>query len=283
MEIILNNFEKIIPFKTLVIGQFEIIHLGHLKLFKKLNDFSFLIFINNPSKNYTFYNLQQRLKNLKMYNPKNIFVYDIKKNNVDAKIFIEQYLKKINPEKIIVGSNFNFGKNKSGNASMLANYFNVETIDVDKKYSSSKIIELVKNGEFEKANKLSDQGLYFENKVIHGNKQAKKLGYPTANILYNDKIDIQSGSYVSKIIINKKNYYGVSFVGNPKTINKMISNNLETYIFNFNEDIYGKKIKVFLLKFIRSNQKFKNIEELINAIKSDCEFAENYKNNFNFF
>jgi riboflavin kinase/FMN adenylyltransferase len=98
----------------LVIGFFDGIHMGHLKLFKSLgDDFNILTFVNIPSKQNTLFPISSRLTNMTYLNPmpKNIFIYDLKKHN-DVNFFIKILKKYITPTKIIVGNHFTYGKNK---------------------------------------------------------------------------------------------------------------------------------------------------------------------------
>lgn len=265
---------------NLVIGHFGLLHLGHLKLFNKLNDFSFLIFYNNPSKNKTIYTLEERIDNLSKYSPKNIFIYDISKNNREALAFINKILLKINPLNIVVGSDFRFGKDRVGNIDLLKKYFNVITIKRDELYSSSKIISLIENTDIILANKLMLIKFYYSNSVVKGKGLATKFSIPTANIEDNKDINMKSGSYYSVTEIDNKLYNSISFIGKPKTY-ETDKSMVETHIFDFDKDIYGRQIKVYPLIFIRENQKFNDLNSLTKAIKNDIKKASNYSQETN--
>lgn len=271
----LNNLDKNYDVDNLIIGHFNVIHKGHLKLINKHKNFSFLIFQNNPSKSYNMYSLDERIENIKQFKPKYIFYFDILEDNCDAIQFIEKYLNKINIKNIIVGSDFRFGKDKNGDVNLLNKYFNVDCINNDEFISTHKILSLIENGEIEKANSMSAFNFYYYGEVIHGKKIGTKNFFPTANIVQNKTIKIKAGSYVSRTFVDKKWYKSISFVGIPKTVESSLEV-VETYIFDFSENIYGKKIKVELLKFIRENQKFNSFDELLMNIKNDLEVAKNY-------
>lgn len=266
----------------LVLGHFDCLHYGHLTMFKNIKNFGVMLFENNPSKKYNLYNLNQRINNFKKLNPKILYVFDILKFNLKPIDFIEQVLKKINFKKVIVGSDFVFGKNKSGNLNLLKEYFDIEVISLKEKekYSTSHICHLLENGMIESANQLMLSNFYYENIVVHGKGIAKKMFFPTANIEDDKNIKIKSGSYASLTLINNRLYNSVSFIGIPKSFNDNKSY-LETYIFDFDKDIYNKEIKVYLLAFIRENQKFENLDLLKEAINNDCikakEFLKKYK------
>lgn len=274
-KIILDNSDINDNIVNLVIGQFEFVHKGHLTLFSNLNEFSFLTFKNNPSKIQYFFDFEQRINNLKQFNPKYIFVFDINANNLSAIDFINSYLKKINPMNIIVGDDFHFGRDKSGNIDLLSKFFNITIIQRDQIYSSNKILKLLEIGELETALELLAIPIYFDGIIVKNNQWGRKLGYPTANLLIDSSCRMLYGSYVSILVYNCKEYKSLSFLGNSKTLNsgKLF---FETHIFDFEKEIYSEMITVYPKKFIRANIKFKDKEELINNIKKDAVYAKEF-------
>lgn len=265
--------------ENLVLGHFNLIHYGHYELFKELKNFSFLIFENNPSKFKRPYSLDERIENLSRLNPEYIFVYDILKNNIDADQFINEVLLKIKPLNIVVGSDFCFGKNKKGNVELLKSFFNLKEVYKNEFYSSRNIIELMESGFLEKANEMMLFNFYYSNVVIKGKGLASELNVPTANIEDNKDIKIPSGSYSSVTLIDNKLYKSISFIGIPKSFENT-KPTVETHIFDFNQDIYNKKIKIFPIQFIRPNQKFDDIKTLVKFIKNDCDIAKKFLSDF---
>lgn len=110
-------------------------------------------------------------------------------------------------------------------------------------------------------------------KVQIGERRGKLLGFPTAN-LRNTKI-IEEGVYISSVKVSGKLYEALTFIGAPRTFN-VNKSRVEAYIFDFNKDIYGKWLSIFLIRKIRNNIKFQNIDELINQMKSDETIARNF-------
>lgn len=108
-------------------------------------------------------------------------------------------------------------------------------------------------------------------KVKQGNNQGKALGFPTANIAH--KTTIPEGIYTAFVLLDGKLYNAVSFVGAAKTFDRTDSN-VESYILDFQQEIYGKKITVQLLTFLRPNQKFRSAEELVEQMKVDVTTAK---------
>lgn len=113
----------------------------------------------------------------------------------------------------------------------------------------------------------------FWGKVRKNNQRGTKLGFPTANI--NLSKQIPEGIYVSKIKIDNNFYPALTFIGIAKTFNEKIFQS-ETYILDFNRNIYGQWISVKLIKKIRNNKKFKSAAELIKQMKKDEEEARKY-------
>lgn len=104
--------------------------------------------------------------------------------------------------------------------------------------------------------------------VIQGENRGKALGFPTANIALHKKIP--EGIYASEISINGKKYKAASFVGSAKTFQKT-DVKLESYIFDFDQDIYGRSITVRLYKKVRDNIKFDTVDELVSQMHKDVE------------
>ena len=105
-------------------------------------------------------------------------------------------------------------------------------------------------------------------RVITGERRGKELGFPTANIRLHKKIP--EGIYSASVTINGKRYFAASFVGSAKTF-QQTQVKVESYLFDFKGDLYGKWITVRLFEKIRDNQKFESVEELVTQIRDDVE------------
>ncbi|MGL5246236.1 MAG: riboflavin kinase [Mycoplasmoidaceae bacterium] len=271
--VILNDLKKNMKdIKNLAIGEFDLIHKGHEKILKDKN-ISILTFINNPNKKHSIFNDNYKINQIKKLRPEWIFIYDISNKNISAKKFIDIFLMKINPKKIIVGSDFKFGKNAKGNTNLLKKYFNLEIIERDKNYSTSKIKDLIIKNDFYSVNKKLYHDFLFEGLIVRGKQLGRKLGFPTANIIIKTEFPFTNGSYYSKVIINGEYFDGMTYITSNENIDILV----ETFIFDFNENIYGKKIEVIPLAFIRKTEKFNNMDLLINAIKKDESKARELK------
>ena len=113
-----------------------------------------------------------------------------------------------------------------------------------------------------------------EGKVIHGKKLGRTIGFPTANLeVKGKKVIPKKGVYYTNVEVNGKIFKGITSIGNNPTVNG-IDLTIETYILDFNNDIYDKEINVYFIDRIRDEVKFNNIEELITQLKKDKKYAE---------
>jgi len=111
--------------------------------------------------------------------------------------------------------------------------------------------------------------------VINGKKLGRTIGFPTANLKYDENFILPKvGVYYTNIKVNNKIYKGITSVGNNPTVEgKKLT--IETYILDYNKDIYGEKIDISFIKKIRDMKKFNNVEELKNQLEKDKSFAKN--------
>jgi riboflavin kinase/FMN adenylyltransferase len=116
-------------------------------------------------------------------------------------------------------------------------------------------------------------------KVIYGNNLAQRLGYPTANIKLHQLLRPKYGVYLVRVNIDDKLYFGMANIGVRPTLNN-IQELLEVHIFNFSDNIYGKIIKVELLRFIREEKKFDSIDLLVAQINNDDSMIKEMCNDY---
>ncbi len=249
------------------IGFFDALHKGHLRILKDKN-IKILTFKDIPSKSYAIYPLQKRIEDLNNIGFNLIDVYDIQKNNLNAKEFIEQYLIKNNFEQIIVGSDFKLGKDQL-NVKELKKLIDTKVV-VRTKTSTTILKKYLQNGDIDNFNKKAIFNYSIKGKVIKGEQLGRKLGYNTANIETNYNKYLKNGVYLTKTFHNGEEYFGLTFIGTSKTFdNKIFS--IENHIFNFNKDIYGEEIKIEFIKFMDEVKKFDNINELKKHINNLVE------------
>lgn len=310
MIVLEDKFNTKIEYETYVaLGSFDGLHSGHMGLINKTIE---LAKSNNvKSMIYTFKNHPLTVLNrdiapkLIMNNATkleildeigvdivNLVPFDTEYMKIPAEVFVHKLVEYYNVKGIIVGFNFRFGYKNSGDVNLLKSLseklgFTLHIIDSIAKdgevVSSSYIREQIKNGEVKTANKLLIKPYMLEGKVIKGKQLGRVLGFPTANLEYDLNFVIPgTGVYYTVVKHKTKVYKGITSVGyNPTIENSTPSLTIETYILDFDFDIYGDNIKVYFMNKFRDEIKFNSLEELVLQLKMDREYAE--KQNLEFF
>ena len=302
-----NNFKIKNQHKNsiILIGNFDGLHTGHQKLFNiaknykkkyslKIGVLTFepmpKMYFNDNLKNFRISSQQQKINYLNKLNVDFVITkkFDKKFSKTKSITFIKEIIgKKINPRFIFVSNNFKFGNKREGNVRELIKYekqYNYKIVKpqpslVKKKVISSSLIrKYLQNGKLKDANKLLKRNWSIIGKVQKGKQLGKKIGFPTANIDIKDYILAKPGVYVVKVQkINSLNYIrGIANLGYRPTFNgkKVL---LEIHLFNFSGNLYNKYLTVEFLKFIRSEKKFKNVDQLKKQIKIDLLIAKKTK------
>lgn len=203
--------------------------------------------------------------------------------------FIKWIVDKFNVKYVVVGTDFGFGHNRSGNYHTLqenADKYNYEVKVIDKKQyngrdiSSTYIREEIEQGNIELVNKLLGYEYFIKSKVVHGKQLGRTIGIPTINMnIPNEKVLPPKGVYITKVEVADKWYMGVSNIGNKPTVGDNNPLGLETYLIDFCQDIYGKDVTVQFLKYLRPEMKFKSIDELKEQMNKDIVKTYKYYRN----
>ena len=284
----------------IALGSFDGLHLGHLSLIEKAKDLA--VKNNGKSIIFTFKNHPRKFLNttnkiqLIMTNEEKIDILQNEEVDIiafkafDEKImkmmpdeFIRWLCKSYNVKGIIVGFNFKFGYINLGDVETLEKFQKEYKYKLyvmkpytmqDEIISSTSIRKELLDGNVKKAFNMLSRPYMLSGKVIDGKKLGRTIGFPTANLEINkEKVIPKKGVYYTNVKIDEKTFKGITSVGNNPTVNGQ-ELTLETYILNFNEDIYGKEIKVYFIDRIRDEIKFNNINELVAQLKKDKKFAE---------
>lgn len=214
------------------------------------------------------------------------FTDDVRK--MDPSVFVKGILvNRMKAKAMVVGPDCSFGYKGAGNVELLETLsqelgFQLYVIEKEKDHrrdiSSTYIREELSLGNVAKANELLGEPYAIHGIVVHGNHiGGPKLGFPTANIIPSaNKRLPKFGVYVSRVLVEGKYYKGVTNIGRKPTIHGDNPVGVETFIFDFDGDIYGKMIEVQLLEFDREEQQFASLEELKERIKKDKEFSLMY-------
>ena len=289
---------------NLAIGNFDGVHVGHQKIINKLVNLSknsnsksaILSFTPHPREyfsgdkdNFKLIEENTKINLLTKYKVDYYISYKFNKSlsKLYPQVFIEEILyKQLNIKSIIVGYDFRFGKDRKGNIDLLkqlSKKFNYKVLvinqiknkKIDLVYSSSLIRQNIQEGNFQNANLLLGRNWFIKGKIIHGDKRARKMNFPTANIKPKNLIKPKHGVYAIRAILENKTYKGIANFGIRPTIkgDKLL---LEAHLFNFNKEIYGKELTVEFLTFIRGEKKFDNFSLLTNQIRKDIDLVREY-------
>ena len=289
-----------------VIGNFDGVHRGHLEVLKNAKEFSsksnlplsVLTFDPHPraffSKGNTNFLLQTLLDKAEALSKNNIdYLINLKFDDLLSELSPEQFVEKVLSESlslkhIFVGKDFKFGKDRAGDINSLESFglkyrIGLSSIKLKNQdgtsISSTKIRNNLKKGKIKEANELLGRPYMISGLVIEGDKRGRQIGFPTANISLGKLIRPAFGVYAVLIEgIENKVLRGIANIGRRPTVNDR-GVLLEVNIFDFNEDIYGKKIFISLIDFIRDEKKFDGIENLKKQIVMDVKLSKSILGN----
>ena len=288
---------------ALSIGIFDGVHKGHQSIIKKLNSIAqeknlesaILTFwphprtIFNPNDDLKFLNtIEEKIYLLDKKGVQNLFLkeFDEEFRNLTGEEFVKQVLvEKLNVKHLIIGHDHTFGKNRSGDFSLLQKMsseydFEVEQVEAvdfqDKHISSTQIRNALLEGNVKEANEMLGYVYSVSGKVVHGKRIGRTIGYPTANIAADPaKLLPKKGAYIVDVFVKNKHYKGMLSIGTNPTVNGN-SLSTEVYILDFNGDIYDEIISVNFRDFLHDEIKFESLEKLIERLDEDKKLTENF-------
>ncbi len=187
----------------------------------------------------------------------------------------------------VCGFNYTFGKDGAGTPELLAAAFENDptralgilppVTDGKNVISSSAVRRYLEAGHPEDAARMLGRPFSLIGTVQSGKGQGHAMGYPTANIsIRNGGVIPAHGVYLCTVDAGRREYYGICNIGTRPTFADGEAINCETFLFDFAGDLYGKKIRVSLLRFLRAEQKFASIDDLRKQISLDIEHARIY-------
>ena len=285
---------------VLTLGTFDGIHLGHQQIIKRViecseeNKLRNLIItfhphprkVINPEMQLKLLTTnEEQINILEKLGVQNLFIINFTKefSQLTPDEFIKNYLvDKIGLSRIVIGYDHHFGKGRGGDVEFLlaaGKKYDFEILQIqpfiidDEPVSSTKIRAALEAGDINKVNKMLGRYYSFSGVVVEGDKRGRELGYPTANIKLSDedKMLPQIGIYAVLVEIDGIEHKALLSIGKRPTFyndGKVVP---EVYIYDFNNDIYGKEIKVNLIQKLRGEEKFNSAEELIKQMNIDKE------------
>jgi len=264
-----------------IVGKFETFHRGHRKLIERAKELCGKVLVISIKKGkFTVFSEEERREIAKELGVELLNLPFEAVRELSPEEFF-QFLKKKGCQALIVGEDWRFGKDRKGNvktAKELGEKLGIEVITVQtekvngEKIATSRIKELLKEGRIEEANRLLGFRYFCLGTVTLGDRLGKLLGYPTLNIFSQKEILLPNGVYEVVVTIDSKRFKGIANLGVRPTVSNNMKRRLEVHVPDRElPELYGKKVKVEFLRFIRPEKKFNSIEELKKQIKFDVE------------
>lgn len=292
------------------IGTFDGVHLGHKKVIAKI--ISNAEELNCESTVLTFFphprvvlqngeslkllnTIEEKKLLLESFGIANLIIHPFDKefSQLSAEDFVKKILvEQIQIQKIIIGYDHRFGTNRSADINDLIVFgkkygFEVEQIEAQEideiAISSTKIRTSLEDGAITLANEYLGYNYFFSGIVVKGNQIGRTIDFPTANIQIDEayKLIPKNGVYFVKSKINNKPVFGMMNIGTRPTVEGK-NQTIEVHFFDFDQDLYDKKITIEMIDFIREELKFESVESLKNQLHKDKQICKNYINNSKF-
>ena len=303
--IIVRTLEELnnMPPVAVALGSFDGVHLGHQALIKRTAELAKDMGLETAV--FTFSNHprdlipgSEKVKNILYREEKEslmaglgvCYLIDIPFTEEIMKMSPRDYvenllLEKVNAKAICCGFNHRFGHKAEGNPEFLSalgeelgfKVYVMEPFVINNKLVSSTLIrDLIAKGEVSHCPELMGRYYAVSGDVVVGNRLGKSLGFPTSNLIIDESmVTPPNGVYITYCTYNGVRYKSVTNVGVKPTVGKF-EKNIETHIFDFDKELYGKRILVEFLLKTRDEERFENIEELKKQIIKDCEEAKAY-------
>ena len=287
---------------VLTIGNFDGIHLGHRKLLKRMIQIAQAENLSSVVLSYTDHPAFTLSSSAgpKMLCPATLKKRELHQLGIDkvellsftsdfahtsAIDFLREYLMPVwQPRVIIMGYDSHFGYDRQGDYQFLRSHaaefaYRVEYIEPllhkGRPISSSLIRELLTAGDIQTANQLLGKPYRMLGDICHGTSQGRDFGFPTANLVLTNPHQLvpKCGIYLSKAFIDGQQFFGLTNIGSSPTVKHTGIVEIETYLIDFNQDVYGCPMELELHKFIREEKMFNSVEELIAAMQGDLKQA----------
>lgn len=290
---------------VVTIGNFDGVHRGHQELIGRLLETSRafqappVVFTFNPHPSrilspdrpvlrlFDFQDQRERLELLGVeYLIEEAFTAAFSRTN-PSRFFEEYVLGPLRPKALVIGYDFAFGAGREGTQDFLRLLCEAHDIELKiipavmvagKPVSSTRIREALAEADVETAGHLLGRPYYMKGEVVLGEQRGRRLGIPTANIRPLMEFTPQNGVYISRTQVGSQHFSSITNVGVNPTFHQEPGAPLkvETHLFDFAGDLYGREIRVDLLKFLRPEKRFQGIDELKAQIQSDFLTARNY-------
>lgn len=263
----------------MLLGGFDGLHAGHKKLLARALSFSLpvgMMTIVGGKDGAALFTLAEREEIFRLAGIDFVFELPFAEIKNIAPLEFSTLLKeKFNVKAFVCGDDFRFGHLAQGTPETLKRDTRVcveveELLKIDgEKVSSSKIKEFLSHGEIEKANRLLETEFFVFGEVFKDRQIGRTIGFPTANIEYpKEKFSLKQGVYETRVNVDGKEYKAITNFGSRPTFDndKTLT---ETYLDGFEGDLYGKKLQIRFVRFLREIKKFDDVKGLQNQLQQD--------------
>lgn len=278
---------------AVTLGKFDGLHRGHQKLIQRVaclgnENLSSVVFVLDPGKKGSLLSTEERCKMLEKWGVSCLIDCPMTEElmHMSPEQFVSEILvKKLKVKYLAVGSDYHFGYRREGDCQLLEKLgksygFTVDVVekerDGDREISSTFVREELEKGNMELVNQLLGYSFFICGEVLHGRRIGRTLGMPTTNLVPSTrKLLPPNGVYVSETVIDGRIYPGITNIGYKPTVGESFRG-VETNIFDFDGNLYGKDIEVRLLSFERPERKFESLALLKKQVETDIAFGRRY-------
>lgn len=302
MKVIECGQFKIEEPSAVTIGNFDGIHLGHQELVKTVLEYSKIYSLKSVVFSFEphpveFFGKKGEFKTMFSVEEKKFVIenlgvdiliqypFNTEFADLSPEEFMDLLIEKTNCKVLVVGENYCFGKDRVGNIDTLKRLGkekNIKVIGIPRvkihnvRVSSTRIRGLINCGDMEDVTVLLNKPYFAMGEIVHGDERGRRMNFPTINLEPPlKKLLPPDGVYFSRVYIDGKLYDSMSNIGVNPTFNGD-ARKIETHIFDFDEDVYGKKAIVCFFKRIRSEKKFEGMNELIEQLNEDKSCCRKY-------
>ena len=297
---IYHHINDFTPLKNAVvtIGTFDGVHLGHQKIIAGIRELAeevggetvLLTFFPHPrmilkpeDESLKMINtIAEKAELLEKLGVDNLIITPFSRDfsNQTAEEYIREVLvNKIGTKKIVIGYDHRFGKDRQGGLEELQHLsqpYGFEVYEIPEQdinevaISSTRIREALLAGNIELANQFLGYPFYITGKVIKGDQIGRKIGFPTANIVVEERYKLipSDGIYSVKVKIGFETFFGMGYIGSRPTVMGQ-TRNIEVNLFNFDTEIYNQTVQIEFYNFIRGDSKFEGLDALKAQIAKD--------------
>lgn len=287
--------------RVMALGMFDGLHEGHLDIIKaavRLAENTGLLAcvqtfrgLGKNGEERLLYTMEERLHMLEALGVDEMLVLNFPQvKDMSPEDYMEQILyTRAGAASLFTGRDYRFGRGASGGVDLLKDFSKKSSISLrvipdrylegtDRKISTSWLKEALSAGDVELFSKMCGGRFYsYTGRVCHGKQAGRQMGFPTANLaIPEDKFIVRRGVYCSRVTLGNRVLCGVTNVGRRPTVENAENDVAETFIFDFDEDIYGASIKVELMKFLRPEQAFTGVEDLTRAVEENKAQARSF-------